>query len=153
MKKTIYSADTLINSKGKYLMCHATKPDGSIGFFDKRWGIPKGRVDSAESAYEAAIRETLEETSIDLIALDFIPKKEIYKSLKYNSYDDKRNKVYKVLDVFMVEDELGILQKESLSCSTFVPKLNIPEIDQYYWSTPSQAKSMCFKSLRTLFNV
>ena len=35
---------------------------------DKWWGIPKGRVDHGETPLEAAVRETIEETSILITA-------------------------------------------------------------------------------------
>lgn len=49
-----------------------------------KWSFPKGHIKQGETCFETAIRETIEETSIDLTKLR--PKKFWVWSLKYHRY-------------------------------------------------------------------
>ena len=61
------SAGFLIKSRGRYLICHSTQdPSYKYSELDPFWTIPKGIVEMGESFLIAAIRETKEETGIDL---------------------------------------------------------------------------------------
>jgi 8-oxo-dGTP pyrophosphatase MutT (NUDIX family) len=51
----------IFNYKNELLICHPTG-----GRHDTNWSIPKGQIDKNETTLEAAVRETLEETNIDL---------------------------------------------------------------------------------------
>lgn len=51
------------NIDGDFLMCHPTNhPD--------IWSLPKGHIEDDEEALQAAIRETKEETNLDVTKLD-----------------------------------------------------------------------------------
>jgi predicted NUDIX family NTP pyrophosphohydrolase len=59
MKK---SCGFLIECQNKFLLCHSTKPSGSISLNDGQWGIPKGGCEEGETDLAAALREVEEET-------------------------------------------------------------------------------------------
>lgn len=50
----------ILRKDGKLLICHPT--NHAVDFYS----IPKGKIESGETKIEAAIRETFEETNIDL---------------------------------------------------------------------------------------
>jgi len=147
--ETLKSAGILIESKGKFLLGHATNLEtGGIGFFDQRWTIPKGIIDDGETSIDAAIRETLEETGIDVVNLGFHPT--FYKSI---SYTVKTETVHykKELDIFYINDEVGSLQDKLFVCTSMITGTVVPEIDKFLWVNKEQCKLMVFKSLIQLF--
>lgn len=148
----INSAGILIKSKDKILLCHATyikELEGTNKLENNRWGIPKGKIDDGETPYQAALRETLEETGLDLKQIGILPDNKIYKQLNYKSV-----KKEKTLYVFLVEDSLGVLQNKKLSCSTLVTNTNYPENDDFVWIEPNKAKSIIYRSqLKLLENI
>jgi 8-oxo-dGTP pyrophosphatase MutT (NUDIX family) len=50
----------IVRKDGKVLICHPTNAESD------EWSIPKGKVEEDETFIEAAIRETYEETNINL---------------------------------------------------------------------------------------
>ncbi len=53
----------VFNHKNELLICHPTN-----GSWSKNWSIPKGQFEESETALRAAIRETFEESNINLIS-------------------------------------------------------------------------------------
>ena len=150
--KTVKSAGTLIKSKNKYLLCHATDlRKEKTAFFDKRWSIPKGLIESSESDYDCAVRETQEETGLNLVSLKVLPELEVFKELHYKSIHDEYGEVMKHLVVYLVNDEEGVLQHESLICHSMIRDTERPEMDAFKWVTVNQAKAMCYSTLGQLF--
>lgn len=70
-----------IEHNGKILLLHRQdhKPQGNT------WGVPAGKVDSGEEARQAIIRETFEETSINLPSDEISYFKKIY--IQHDGYD------------------------------------------------------------------
>lgn len=138
------SAGFLIRSGKKFLLCHAfpgpraTKDTG-------KWTIPKGHVEAGETTLEAAYRETLEETGLDL------------KNLSYVNVWQHFSHIYtmrnKDVIVFFCDDETGMLQDEILKCSSFVDDdPTYPEVDEYKWVEFKEAKIMITRSQQELFS-
>ena len=59
-KKVIAAGVFLVREDGNILICHPTNHAPDF------WSIPKGLVDDGEELLAAAIRETFEETNINL---------------------------------------------------------------------------------------
>lgn len=76
----VLSCGLLVQSPAGWFLAHATRTP--------RWDLPKGRIEPNETPLEAALRETLEETGLDLGHLreqiqdhgrhDYIPKKDLH---------------------------------------------------------------------------
>jgi len=117
----------LINKNNQLLVCHPT--NHAPTFFS----IPKGKIEKKETAIMAAIRETEEESGIDLTLL--------YKSekLEYDIYPRQKYKNKgKTLQPFVVYEDKNDIDFGSfeLKCvSTFENKkgVTIPEMDQWIW--------------------
>lgn len=56
---THFFALTVVHRDGRYLLVHERKHEG--------WYLPAGRVEPGESLAEAAVRETLEETGVEIV--------------------------------------------------------------------------------------
>lgn len=104
-----------------------TKPTAS-----NIWSFPKGLSDPGESPKETAIRETLEETNIDLKVIQGVFLDKIY-SKKYA----KSNKMGHFL-VFLSEENL--LDYKLICTSTFERYgKKFPENDAFQWLFPEEA--------------
>lgn len=79
----VISCGFIIHDDSRFLAGHVTGQDADT------WSIPKGRMEPFETYYTCAVRELLEETSIDLRTInpaevetlglfDYIPKKWLY---------------------------------------------------------------------------
>lgn len=106
----------IFDSTGKMLICRPYGVKGNSG-----WSIPKGKAEPNESRKDAAIRETLEETGLDISSykdkLEYIGEKK-YKSRK------KRLHAF----ILLYDKKINV---NKLICD---PKLNgksVPEIDKY----------------------
>lgn len=74
--KKVTAAVVLINPKGDILACHATgQPEG------RGYDFPKGMVEDGETHKDAAVRELMEETGINLSS-DYLSDLGIYKHNK-----------------------------------------------------------------------
>jgi 8-oxo-dGTP pyrophosphatase MutT (NUDIX family) len=150
---TIISSGICINSNNKFLL---GKPYSPLSTHVNNWSIPKGKVESGENLLESAIRETYEETSLDINSLkkeyDITLYEEVWKEITYNSFDENKNKIIKTLKVFLLIDPNGSLQKEPLICLSKIEKINKPEFIKFKWATKEEASSICFKSLRKIFS-
>ncbi len=60
MSKTVAAGIFIIRKDGKLLICHPTNHPETV------WSITKGKLDADETALEAALRETQEESNIEL---------------------------------------------------------------------------------------
>jgi len=155
--RQLTSSGLIIKSANLYLVCHATnrKP---VSPSDGNWTIPKGVVDSGETAIEAAIRELVEETGIDLKGEELLrPLLLPPDARSVHSYTVRNKKVL----VFEINDEKGLLRlhrKKELRCSSIIEgdgspehMRGLPELDGFMWVSREQARSMVFRSQRCLF--
>lgn len=129
MAKTIAAGIFMVRKDGRVLVCHPTnhKPDF--------WSIPKGKVEEGEDLIDAAIRETYEESNIDLSECKGI------RALEAVNYSHKK----KILHPFLVlERNNSILDWDSfdLKCNSFVPedRGGFPEMDDYKWVSLDEAR-------------
>lgn len=127
------SCGIIIDSPGGWLICHAT---GTT-----RWDLPKGRVDDGETHLECAIRETLEETGLDLSGYT-----DQLVDLGQHSYI--RNKD---LHIYYLKYQETI-DPMRLTCSSFVTddsgKRKFPEVDHYDVVSPEEALRRFGRGLR-----
>lgn len=132
MKK---SCGFLIESGSKFLLCHSSNPNGNISLHDGQWGIPKGGCEEDESELDAAIRETLEETGIDVTKYPFNKKP----LLKYSTKTKKYIVFYlRIVDTCIMNSEL--------ECSTYIPDGSRKENDDFIWVDWETAKEISIKN-------
>lgn len=131
-----FSAGFLIRSDNKYLLCRA--------FGGKEnWGVPKGHVEEGESSLDAAYRETLEETGLDLRKFDVQINPYIYQMYSLRKKD---------VIVFFADDKSGVLIDQHLKCTTYIDgDLSKPEIDKFLWLTKKDAKKIITRSQKDIF--
>ena len=120
----------LVRTNGTVLICHPTnhKPD----FFS----IPKGKIEDGESPAEAAIRETFEETNIDLAGCAMV-------ALEMVNYKSKKKALHPFI-VFVHENPLLNWDCFDLKCNSFVPedKGGFPEMDGYKFASLDEARGL-----------
>jgi ADP-ribose pyrophosphatase YjhB (NUDIX family) len=134
---TTYAAGIIIKCKdGKYLLGKATNHK------EPCWTIFKGCQEDKELLRDTAIRETKEESGIDIksdaFLLDNLTEDPIY-SYHVNSTD-------KDVYVFMLEDKYGVLDKFQCKCTSFFGEKNIPEITDFQRFSLSELKDKLFPS-------
>ena len=98
----------IIDSLGKILLTHATNHQMSV------WSIPKGLTDEGETSYEAVVRETIEETTLDLT--DYTDDT-IYKYLGKSLYRHKKKKL--LAHFFLIDKPLSDSDSDLYCDSTF----------------------------------
>jgi len=114
--KTISAGIIIINSKNQILGC---KPFGKC---DGRHDIPKGGIEVGETPLQAAIRETFEETNLDLTGVDI-------EEIGLMAYQKGKK------DLHLFKCNYDIDDLSNLKCTSYF-KLNdceFPEMDGYEW--------------------
>jgi len=101
----------IIDNNKNILICRATGTDS--------WSIPKGHPEIGESFIEAAIRETLEETGINLK-----DKKDLLTLIGSEIYKSKKKKL---ISYYLKIDNIDF---KKLKCTSFFAN-NKPEIAEY----------------------
>lgn len=131
MAKTIAAGIFLVNKDGKLLVCHPTNHDPNF------WSIPKGKVENGEYYLDAAIRETFEETNIQLTFAKNLIK------LEPQTYSHKKKIIYPY--VIFERDNLHLSWSTfDIKCNSNVPedRGGFPEMDDYKWVTFDEATIM-----------
>ena len=128
------------NSDGDFLMCHPTNhPDV--------WSLPKGHVEDGEDSKQAAIRETKEETNLDILSLDGT-----LSYLNEISYKINGGKDTKQLQIYIFRSNVD-LKKENLDirCISYFNIKGVEkfEMDAYEWFTYERVLE---KGMRFLIN-
>jgi 8-oxo-dGTP pyrophosphatase MutT (NUDIX family) len=133
MSKTIASGIFIVRKDKKILICHPTNHKKDF------WSIPKGKVDKGETLLDAALRETYEETNINLknnynFAIHVLP------SVNYS-----HNK--KVINSFVyLESQESTMDWSTIEikCNSNVPldRGGFPEMDEYQWINIEDAKPL-----------
>jgi len=111
----------LIDYKNKVLLGHPTGSNETV------WSIPKGIQEKGESVWEAAKRELLEETCIDLNDHDYIYN--YISNYKYIGYGGR----HKTLHAFIVYLPTTSVYLYNIECTSTFGKDNLPEVDNYKW--------------------
>jgi len=154
-KKT--SAGFLIQSRGLYLIGHSTQdPNYIYSDSDSFWTIPKGIVEENESYLMAAIRETLEETDLNLLMFyDLLGLNAQIEPVNLQSY--KFSSEHKNYVIFILDDVDDKLFNFPFECTSLInnerfPKRNgLPELDMFKWATMKEAKNLIFPSFKHIF--
>ena len=109
----------ILNKNNELLIVHPTLHKPNIN-----WGIPKGKIDEGETYWETAIRETKEETNLDITYYDELC------SLPDVVYKSKK----KILTTYYVKIN-DFDSNTSLSCpNTFDYKgKQLPENNDFKW--------------------
>lgn len=120
----------LIRKDNKILIAHPTMHPRSS------WGIPKGKVEPGESLIEAAIRETYEESNIDVSGY------KVLHDIPFVKYA-KTNKILYSFALFEQENNFDFNQF-NIKCNSNVPesKGGFPEMDDYMYVTVKEAHGL-----------
>lgn len=114
----------IIDSTGKLLICRPTGIRCNSG-----WSIPKGKSEGSESKKDAALRETWEETGLDLK-----PYKDKMVELGSKKYKTRRKRLWG----FMLHLPIKI-DVDKLKCDCKITGKDKPEIDKYEMVNPQNA--------------
>jgi 8-oxo-dGTP pyrophosphatase MutT (NUDIX family) len=131
--KVITSGLFIFRKDKRFLVCHPTNHNPNF------FSIPKGKVEEDEIFLECAIRETYEETNLDLKScLDF----NIY-YLDVKNYKNKKKRLYPFL-LLEKDDSQFDWNSIELKCNSIVVKQKIifPEMDGYKWITIEEANNI-----------
>ncbi len=133
MDKVVTAAGVFfINRENQVLICHPTNHDKNS------WSIPKGKVEKAEYSLDAAVRETYEETNIDLS--NYIDE---FIKLETQFYKHKKKKLHPY--VIFEKTCIGLYStKFDLKCNSNVPedRGGFPEMDDYKWVSIDEARNL-----------
>lgn len=120
----------LIRKDNKVLVCHPTKTKQSV------WSIPKGKVEEGEHHIDAAVRETFEETNVD------VSNWSVMHNLPPVEYPNGKKTLH-AYALFERQNRIDFNQFE-FKCNSNVPedKGGYPEMDDYKWVTLDEAYSL-----------
>jgi putative (di)nucleoside polyphosphate hydrolase len=115
----------ILNGQQELLLCHVTGQD--------HWDLPKGGAHEGETPLQAALRETREETGLDLLAealhelgrFDYRPKKDLY-----------------LFATLMPRFDLAQLRCES-RFAQYATGQRLPEMDGYEWVRFERVAELC----------
>jgi 8-oxo-dGTP pyrophosphatase MutT (NUDIX family) len=133
MAKTIASGLFIVRKDKKLLIAHPTNHNPNF------WSIPKGKVEDNETFLEGALRETYEETNLDLTETTCF---DIH-TLPSVNYSHKKKMIYPFL--FLEKDKSDFnWDGVELKCNSNVPKERggFPEMDDYKWVTLDEAREL-----------
>jgi len=132
----------IVKSKDKYLICHPFASKWKDGF----WSLPKGHAKPGETELESALRETKEETGIDL-------EKQKGKISKLGTFAYPNGK--KQITIFLFEGEDSLRFKKA-SCQSLITRgknKGKPEIDLCTWVSLKEAKAKLHSSVIQALNM
>tara|TARA_R110000782_G_scaffold144871_4_gene237727 strand:- start:1388 stop:1855 length:468 start_codon:yes stop_codon:yes gene_type:complete len=131
MGKILAAGIFLVDASNRILICHPTNHPVDV------WSIPKGKVEKDETELDAALRETYEETNIDLTLVD----KVIELDIQIYSHKKKALKPYVV---FEIKNPSIDFKSFDLKCNSNVPKERggFPEMDGYLFCTLQKARKL-----------
>lgn len=149
--KPIAAGFLIRSANDLYLLGHVTQPDSYVfNPTDRLWTVPKGVINEGERLIDCAIRETKEETGLDLPAL-------------FSPFDYSTPPKYvittkhKINHIFEFGDTYGTLLNRTIKCESLIenkrfPQMNgKPEIDMFIWANRQQAFQIIQDSLKVLF--
>jgi 8-oxo-dGTP pyrophosphatase MutT (NUDIX family) len=115
----------VLNSDSEILLCHVTGQN--------HWDLPKGGIDAAESPLQAALRETREETGLQL-------RGEALMDLGRFEYTAKKN-LY-LFATLTPRLDIADLHCESHYCDRLSGR-ELPEMDGYGWFAFERVSGLC----------
>ena len=149
MSKVLASGLFLVNKSNKLLICHPTRHPSNV------WSIPKGKVEALETFVDACVRETYEETNIELSRY-----KDKLIKLDSVTYTHKRKEL--IPFVLFENDCEGLdLSLNTIQCNSNVPedRGGFPEMDAYKWVDLDDARTVlhetqvaCLDAIKKLIN-
>ena len=126
----------ILNEYNEMFMGHSTG--------NKFHDLPKGMLDEGENELDCAIRECLEETSIDLSSRSL-------KDIGLFKYNSAKN-----LHLFVVSIKKEDIKLEELVCNSFFEnpytKKQQPEVDGFKWVPLAETTEHSCKSMGVLLN-
>lgn len=131
--KSISCAIISLNPENRLLMCHSTG--------NNFWDLPKGMKNPEETAEEAARREFLEETSLDIHNFKL-------KDLGLFDYNKQKS-----IHVFLLEDKINFDLSKAKCTTYFINKYTNqkqPEVDLYSYFSKEEAFAKSCKSMSNL---
>ena len=120
----------LIKKDHTLLVCHPTKTKKTV------WSIPKGKVEDGEHYISAAIRETYEESNVN------VSNWSIMHNLTPVKYPNGKKVLYGYA-LFETQNKINFDNFE-FKCNSNVPedKGGYPEMDDFKWVTIDEARSL-----------
>lgn len=133
MGKIIAGGIFIVKKDGSLLICHPTNHKADF------WSIPKGKVEEGETTYEAALRETFEETNIDfnkIISMNYS-----VHALEPVNYGHKKKIIHPFVHLETINSDLSWDTIE-IKCNSNVPEERggFPEMDEYKWVSIEEAR-------------
>lgn len=133
MAKTIAAGLFIVRKDKKLLVAHPTNHKPNF------WSIPKGKVEENETFLEGALRETYEETNLNLAETT---KFQIFPMQSVN-YSHKKKILYPFLFLEKSDSKFD-WDKQELKCNSNVPdeRGGFPEMDAFKWVTLEEAREL-----------
>jgi 8-oxo-dGTP pyrophosphatase MutT (NUDIX family) len=131
MAKVKASGIFIVRKNKTLLVCHPTNHAPNF------WSIPKGKIEDGETILEAGLRETFEESNIDLISLGNFSSQ----YLGSTNYGHNKKMLYAFL--YHEHDASDIdWDKVDIKCTSNVPdeRGGFPEMDGFAWTTLDEAR-------------
>lgn len=131
MGKVVASGLFIVRKDNKLLIAHPTNHKSDF------WSIPKGKVEDNETFLEAALRETYEETNLDLSLTKCF---EIH-TLPSVNYGHKKKIIYPFLFLEKKDFDWDSIE---LKCNSNVPveRGGFPEMDGFKWVSLDDARNL-----------
>ncbi len=137
MSKTTTHGAFIVDSLGKILIVHPTNAP------HKMWSIPKGHSKKNEKSIRSALRETKEETNVDITTFPYR-----YKDLGKQKYKSKQ----KTLHGHLFEFEFPLSEVPlNLCCPSLITGTTMPECDIVKWVNLEEAITLLHESQVRLF--
>lgn len=124
----------IINPKDELLVGHPTNHDPNF------WSVPKGRIEDGETTLEAGIRETYEETNVNLKPL-YDEGILVYNEAMIEIYKHKKKALYPFI-IYTEKNTEFNFESINLKCSSFVEVpggVDFPEMDEVKWMPIEEA--------------
>jgi 8-oxo-dGTP pyrophosphatase MutT (NUDIX family) len=136
MAKVIAAGIFIIRRDNRVLICHPTNHKDTL------WSIPKGKVEEGEGLIDAALRETFEETNLDLKTKIAVSSFHVH-NLEAVTYGHKKKMIHPFVYIEHSFSEMDWNALE-IKCNSNVPldRGGFPEMDEYKWVSIDEARKL-----------